>query len=169
MRKLAKIICVGLCVILFGSCGTSQTTMMASTSRTVDIYFIDKELFRLVPLEVGVKDMSVQKTAEFVVKQLIEGRDDNPKIRRILPSTKGCIDVSVKDGAAYVDLSDEVVKTHPGGRELEVLTVYQIVNSLTSVEGIEAVRFTIDGKSQEDFKGFIDMRETFLPDYMDLY
>jgi len=27
------------------------------------------------------------------------------------------------------------------------------------------VRFTIDGKRQKDFKGYIDMRETFIPDY----
>ena len=36
---------------------------------------------------------------------------------------------------------------------------------LTGLDGIVNVRFTIDGKRQKDFKGYIDMRETFIPDY----
>ena len=50
-------------------------------------------------------------------------------------------------------------------RDLEYLFVYQIVNSLTSIEGIDAVNFKIDGKIQKKFKGFVDMREVFVPDY----
>ena len=46
-----------------------------------------------------------------------------------------------------------------------MLIVYQIVNSLTSIDGIDNVRFTVDGKVKKEYAGFIDMRETFIPDY----
>ena len=65
------------------------------------------------------------------------------------------------DRIAYVDIKQELADKHPEGRDLELLTVYSIVNSLTGLDGIVNVRFTIDGKRQKDFKGYIDMRETF--------
>ena len=46
-----------------------------------------------------------------------------------------------------------------------MLMVYSIVNSLTEIDGIVNVRFTIDGRVQKDFVGYLDMRETFIPDY----
>ena len=45
------------------------------------------------------------------------------------------------------------------------MMVYSIVNSLTNIDGIVNVRFTVDGERQKDFLGFVDMRETFIPDY----
>ena len=48
-------------------------------------------------------------------------------------------------------LKQELVDKHPDGRDLELLTVYSIVNSLTGLDGIVNVRFTIDGKRQKDF------------------
>jgi hypothetical protein len=74
--------------------------------------------------------------------------------------------VKVKDKIAYVDIKKDVVNEHPDGRDLEMLTVYSIVNSLTGIDGIVNVRFTIDGKIEKKFKGYLDMRETFIPDYL---
>jgi hypothetical protein len=58
-----------------------------------------------------------------------------------------------------------MVEAHPEGRELELLTIYSIVNSLTGIEGISTVRFTINHEITKDFMGYVDMRETFIPDY----
>ena len=65
----------------------------------------------------------------------------------------------------YVVRKQEIADMNPVGRECELTTVYRSVNSLTGLDGIVNVRFTIDGKRQKDFKGYIDMRETFIPDY----
>ena len=73
--------------------------------------------------------------------------------------------VKVKDKIAYVDLKSSILKTQPDGRDFEILTVYSIVNSLTNVDGIVNVRFTVDGERKKDFMGYVDMRETFIPDY----
>ncbi len=47
----------------------------------------------------------------------------------------------------------------------ELLIIYSAVNSLTSSGDIITVDFLIDGESQKDLYGYIDMRETFIPDY----
>lgn len=47
----------------------------------------------------------------------------------------------------------------------EYLTIYSIVNSLTSTGEIITVTFTQNGIPEKDLYGFCDMRETFIPDF----
>lgn len=142
----------------------SARSFHAQTAQT-KIYFVDAEMMRLIPVKVTIPEMSAEKTAQRVLDELIEGRDENPKIRRLIPKMKRCMTVSLKDGIAYVDIKGKMIDAVPDGRDAELLTVYSVVNSLTAVDGVVNVRFTIDGKKQKDFKGWLDMRETFIPDY----
>lgn len=132
---------------------------------TARLYFVDAEMLRLVPVEMQLPETNPQRMAQRVLDELIEGRDDNPKIRRIIPKIKRGMTVKVRDGCAFVNIKKEVRDNHPDGRDLEILTVYQIVNSLTELDGVKTVRFTIDGEVTRNFMGHIDMRETFVPDY----
>ncbi len=129
-----------------------------------EIYFVDSDMFRLVSVDFECNERSREKQAEAVISELILGRDKNKKITRMIPK-KDCLSVKIKDDTAYVDIDEESVKDFPDGRVSEVLTVYQIVNSLTSIDGVVKVKFTIGGEVKKKFKGFIDMRETFIPDY----
>lgn len=131
----------------------------------INIYFVDAETLRLTPVKTTIPHAGTEKTARYVLDALIEGHDDNSKILRLIPRDENCMTVKVKDSIAYVDLKSSILKTHPDGRDFEILTVYSIVNSLTNVDGIINVRFTVDGEKQKDFMGYVDMRETFIPDY----
>lgn len=162
MRKISFFIMICMFALSFASCGTSSQTM-ASTK--VQVYFVDSDMLRLIPTDVYTTENNPQKAADMVVQELLKGRDDNHKVRRLIPNIKNGMTVRVKGKIAYVDLSPELVQNCPEGRDLECLAVYQIVNSLTSIEEIVNVRFTIGGEVQRDFKGYIDMRETFIPDY----
>lgn len=164
MQKIKIMFLLMLCACLFGACTTSNPAM--SDNRTVDIYYIDSDMLRLVPVDMPIKKMSAQKGAEFVLKKLIEGVDENPKIRRLIPKIKDCLTVKVENETAIINLTQAMIDAPFEGRNLEVLAIYQIVNSITSVEGITTVKFTINGERRENFKGFLDMRETFIPDYM---
>ena len=129
------------------------------------VYFVDADMMRLIPVKTPIPRTSTQRTAQHVLDALIEGHDNNPKIRRLIPNEKDCLTVRVKDEIAYVNISAGVIDAHPDGRDSEILTVYSIVNSLTELDGITNVRFTIDGTVQKNFMGHLDMRETFSPDY----
>ena len=62
-------------------------------------------------------------------------------------------------GEAYVDLSPEVQKNHPGGTTAESLTVYALVNTLTSnLPAISGVQLLIDGKEIDTLAGHLDLR-----------
>ena len=62
-------------------------------------------------------------------------------------------------GRAYVDLSHEVMAAHTGGASNELLTVYTIVDALTSnLPAISMVQILVDGKQVETLAGHVDLR-----------
>lgn len=126
------------------------------------VYYIDSDMLRLVPVECNILKDKPQKQAEDIVSALIRGKDKIKKVRRMIPEDKESISVLVEGDTAIVDIKNP--DDFPDGRVAENLIVYQIVNSLTSVSGIDKVQFTVRGEKMRDFKGFMDMRETYIAD-----
>ena len=63
------------------------------------------------------------------------------------------------NGDAFVDLSPEIVKGHPGGSSAELLTIYTIVNAITvNLPAIQRVQILIDGKEADTLAGHVDLR-----------
>jgi hypothetical protein len=64
-----------------------------------------------------------------------------------------------QDGTAYVDVSREIVSAHPGGSAAELLTVYSVVNALTTnLPAITSVQLLVDGKEVDTLVGHVDTR-----------
>ena len=62
-------------------------------------------------------------------------------------------------GDAYVDLSGELQKNHPGGTTNEVLTIYSLVSALTSnLPAVTGVQILIDGREVDTLAGHVDLR-----------
>ena len=105
---------------------------------------------------------SVNNIAEIIVKELINGPAENSKLQATIPEgSKLRSPIKIKEGVATVDLTKEFVENHPGGKEKEQITIYSIVNSLTELKGIQKVKFTIDGKETDTFKGNFKFDELF--------
>lgn len=134
---------------------------------SVPVYFVDSQMLRLVGVQTQIEKSDVNSQAKEVIKTLIEGHDDNKKIRRVLPKVKNGMTVKVFEGIAYVDIKEKMAQEQEKGRDIENLAIYSIVNSLTEIDGIKAVRFTIGGITREDYAGFVDMRDTFA--YNEMY
>ena len=130
-------------------------------TETIKLYVIDAEMMHLIPTEITIKETDTHGEAREVIAALIRGFDENPKIRRLIPKIRGCMSVRVEGNTAHVNITKAMTKNHPEGRVLEQLTVYSIVNSLTSIRGIDNVQFTVDGKIRRDFMGYMDMRGAF--------
>jgi spore germination protein GerM len=68
-------------------------------------------------------------------------------------------------GVAYVDLSKDVVTGHPGGSEAERMSVYSVVNSLsTSFPAVKRVQILIEDKPAETLAGHVDLTRPLPPD-----
>jgi len=63
-------------------------------------------------------------------------------------------------GDAFVDLSGDVVSAHPGGSLTELLTVYAIVNTVTSnLPAVQRVQLLVEGKEVDTIAGHVDVRQ----------
>lgn len=63
-------------------------------------------------------------------------------------------------GEAYVDLSKEAASAHTGGSQDELLTIYTVVNALTSnLPGVTSVQLLVDGKEVDTLAGHVDLRK----------
>jgi hypothetical protein len=63
------------------------------------------------------------------------------------------------NGDAFVDLSADVSTKHPGGTHAELLTVYAIVNTVTTnLQGVQRVQLLVDGKEADSVAGHVDVR-----------
>ncbi len=68
------------------------------------------------------------------------------------------------DGILFVDLSGEVTTEHSGGSLDELLTVYALVNALTTnIAEIGAVQILVDGREVDTLAGHIDLRQPLTP------
>ena len=62
-------------------------------------------------------------------------------------------------GDAFVDLSSEVSTKHPGGTHAELLTVYAVVNTITTnLQGVQRVQLLVDGNEADSLAGHVDVR-----------
>ncbi len=92
--------------------------------------------------------------ANAIVKELIKGPGKGTGLKSTIPEgVKLKTPVIIEGRTAIVDFSKEFVEKHTGEKDAEKLTIYSVVNSLTELEGIEKVKFKIEGKSKAEFKG----------------
>lgn len=62
-------------------------------------------------------------------------------------------------GTAFVDLSREVSSAHPGGTTNELLTIYTVVQALTTnLPAITSVQLLVDGKEVDTLAGHVDIK-----------
>jgi hypothetical protein len=81
---------------------------------------------------------------------LLQAIPDGATVRSVFVTDKG---------EAYVDMSQEISRNHPGGSREELFTVYAIVNVLTvNLPAITSVQILVDGHEAETIAGHVDIR-----------
>jgi hypothetical protein len=123
------------------------------------LYYVSEDGLRLVPLErevpygEGVVEQArrlVEAQVEPPAAPLVSAIPAGTKLRALYLSDKG---------NAYVDLSPEVSSAHPGGALDELLTVYSIVNVLTTnLPALAAVQILVNGREVDTLAGHVDLR-----------
>jgi spore germination protein GerM len=103
--------------------------------------------------------------AEIVLRQLIEG----PKQKGLfsaIPDTTKLKGLFLEGGIAYVNLSNEVIRDHPGGTLREAFLVYSIVNTLVAnFQEIEKVQILVEGEPVDTIKNHLDVSTPLRPNF----
>jgi germination protein M len=76
---------------------------------------------------------------------------------RPLPLGTTVRSIRVADGVAIVDFSEELITGFRGGSDNEGVTVYSIVNTLTSLPGVKKVRLLVGGEKVNTVGGHLDV------------
>lgn len=133
---------------------------------------ISVKLFFLAPDQPAllIEDREVVYSADLagqvrtVVEELVKGPQKG--LVGTLPAETKVIDTFVTAaGTAYVDLSKEAALKHPGGSRGELLSVYSIVNSLTSnFPAVKRVQILVDDRQAATLAGHVDLTRPLASD-----
>lgn len=140
---------------------TSQPAPAETVTRKIAarLFYVAEDGLHLVPVdrEIEYGEGTVEQASRIIEAQL--GAAPEPYRSAIPAGTKlRAVFVSTR-GEAYVDLSPEMGAKHPGGSVNELLTVYTIVNVLTTnLPAITAVQILVDGREIDSLAGHVDLR-----------
>ncbi|MBR7142769.1 MAG: GerMN domain-containing protein [Clostridia bacterium] len=137
-------------------------TQTAPKLTTVTVYFPDEGREFLHAESRTLEVPAGEHVAYYVMEALMKGTQDSTHLN-LMPTGARLLGVSVSGVTCTVNFSAEFVGNFSGGAASGVMLIYSIVNSLTELEGIELVRFQIDGAAIETFAG-LDMSEPFTRD-----
>jgi spore germination protein GerM len=127
------------------------------------LFYVSAEGTKLtgVDREVAYADGASAQAQEIVAAQLATPSPSGakPLVSAIPPGTTLRAVYLNEKGEAYVDLSKEVATAHTGGTQDELLTIYSIVNALTTnLPAVTSVQLLVDGKEVDTLAGHIDLR-----------
>ena len=106
----------------------------------------------------------LSRQVRVVVEELIRGSQQG-LLPTLDPATR-VLDVFVTArGVGYVDLSGEVLETVSGGSDAERVTVYSVVNSVTTnFPAIKRVQIVVDDRMRATLGGHMDLTRPLPPD-----
>jgi spore germination protein GerM len=136
--------------------------MQPSEKFVVHLYFTDKSNSFLTAEERRlVHSDDPVEFAKIIIQALIDGPRKG-HMRTIPQGTTIRALYVIREGTAYVDISNTIKNSHPGGITSELFTIYSIVNSLIlNVPEINAVKILIGGSESMTLAGHIDLSSPF--------
>lgn len=126
---------------------------------TATLFYGSEDGQALVPVkrEVPLADGVVAQGRQIVAAQLQS--PPAPYVSVIPSGTTLRAFYVTQRGDAFVDVSSEISRAHPGGSFTELLTVYSIVNAVTAnLPAVQRVQILIDGKEADTIAGHVDVR-----------
>ena len=116
------------------------------------LYFPNPDASGLISTERTVKTADKD-----VIKAMFAELATPPSgMQKPLPDGTILKSASVQDGIATIDLSAEFRKNFGGGSAGEEMTIYSIVNTLTTLTNVDSVQFLLDGKKLDGILGNLD-------------
>ena len=95
--------------------------------------------------------------ARQAIQELLSGLVPKGALRPLPTGTK-LRGITITGPLATVDFSRELVSEFHGGSASEEAAVYAIVNTLTSLPGIEQVQILVEGHPRDTLGGHLDLR-----------
>lgn len=130
-----------------------ESDISSDETRRVKLYFSDPGANGLTAEEREIKCTDDQPLEQLIVNELVKG-PSYTNLSAVLSSDTQVISAQTKDGICFVNLKANFLDRNSGSDAKENIAVYSIVNSLTELDGVNAVQFLIDGQKVSTFGQF---------------
>lgn len=133
----------------------TPVTPSESTQQSVKLtlYFPNADASGLIATERTV----VVKNQEVIKTMFTELETPPTGLEKPLPKGTSLLGATIStDGVATIDLSTDFQKNFTGGSSGEQMTMYSIVNTLTTLPNVHSVQFLLDGKKHDGILGHLD-------------
>lgn len=135
---------------------SNQSAVLSQDKMVVIVYSGTKDAGHLVPeSHIVLKNDHPAQTA----MELLLAGTKNVNLVSVVPRGTKLRNISVKDGIAYVDFNEKLIKNNTGGSASEILLVASIVNTLTEFHNIQKVQILVEGKKIDTISGHVDVGE----------
>jgi len=151
-----------------GSSSTQQGTVKPAKPQTekpqapaqmsTRIYFPNENGSKLLPV---AKNVRTEAKYQDAIEALIKGVQGKG-MTGMFPKGVKLRSITVKNGLATVDFSQELTKKFVGGSTGELMLVGSIVQTLTEFPEVKKVQLTVEGKVIESISGHLDISEPFV-------
>ena len=118
----------------------------------VSLYFYNENTKSLVSEGRLIDAKELIKEPYKELMQLLVNGPQNNNLNKTIPDGTKINKAELKGDVLYLDLSKEFIENHVGGEEQESITIYSIVNTVTKLTEVNAVKILIDGEENKAFK-----------------
>lgn len=128
------------------------------------MYFTSKDTNALVPeaRNIDVKELT-KEPYQVLMNLLIEG-PKNEKLETTIPEGTKINKIERKENVLWIDLSKEFIENQKNDAKAQSQSVYSIVNTMTQLNEIEAIKIIINGEENNSFpNNGISLKDAFVP------
>lgn len=137
-----------------GVLSISDFALNTEDNVTISLYFPNSKYERLF-LEKRTVDLQQTLSLEkAIVSELIKGPSEKNLRPAIAEGTK-LLGIETKDGVCYVNFSSEFCTKASSGSYGTTFSLYSVVNSLCSLEGVSSVQILVNGETGVEFGNYV--------------
>ena len=150
--------------------GMKRSDYVGFIGSSAPVYFGDKDSDLLLEVQRSMEQGKIWSPRERVLElfkgPLKEDGDNVWTVTRTGMTEDDILSVDVFNDIAYVNLSAHFKEVCAGlSKKSEMLLVYSIVNTITAMDGINRVQFTVEGKQTDKLAGYLYLSDPFLRNY----
>lgn len=129
-----------------------EITEEQNRQTVISLYFKNKSTGELIPEARRVDSKNLlEEPYKYLVELLISGPENN-ELESCIPLDTRVISASMSGSTLELNLSKEFTENHQGTLEEEEKTIKSIVNTLTELNEVNAIKILIEGQENEQFK-----------------
>ncbi|MGB9695005.1 MAG: GerMN domain-containing protein [Caldisericaceae bacterium] len=128
-----------------------------SSRKLIDIYYYDPIVHELVPSKQYVSGATQSLLILNVFDKMLNPPDNS--LFSVIPQGVQLLSSNVSDGTCFINLKVDTSLLRKFSLYSEYAAVYGIANTLTEIDGIDSVKFALNGQNASVFANFVSIEK----------